>query len=499
MNTGEAKGSASAAPARPRLLERVVETVRRKGLFEPGHRLLVAVSGGPDSVALLALLHELAPSWKLALSAAHFNYGLRGQESDEDAEFVADLCRRWRIELIARRLTIPVGGGSLQERARVARYQALEEIGQSLGANRIALGHTADDQAETVLMWMLRGAGMTGLGGMPPIRQGLFVRPLLDVPRADILAYLEARHLTYRVDSSNARAVYFRNRIRRELLPVIMRLAPRAVEAIGRLAEVLREDSLYLDHYSAEVLARLVTASAEGTVSVHRDGLLALPTALQRRIVRATISQINGMGKSPSFGAVNAVLERVVRGRSGTALAVRGAWVAREGDQIVFRPHGSPGLVVHGGRLGLQGDADETVEREVPIPSAIVWEATGQRIEVKWAEPVEVRTMLFEVHRDRAAVFDADRFTHRLRLRGWTPGDLFYPLGMRGQRKKLQDYFTDLKIPRAERRRIPLLVAPEGILWVVGYRPDHRFAAGSSAARVLVATVTGNDEREGES
>ncbi len=498
MNTGEANGPASAAPARPRLLERVVETVRRKGLFEPGHRLLVAVSGGPDSVALLALLHELVPSWKLTLLAAHFNYGLRGQESDEDEEFVADLCRRWGIELIAQRLTIPVRGGSLQERARVARYQALEEIGQRLGANRIALGHTADDQAETVLMWMLRGAGMTGLGGMPPIRQGLFVRPLLDIPRADILVYLEARHLTYRIDSSNAQAIYFRNRIRQELLPVITRLAPRAVEAIGRLAEVLREDTTCLDHYSAEVLARLVIVSSGETVAVDRNGLLVLPTALQRRIVRATISQINGMGKSPSFGAVNAVLERVVRGRSGTALAVRGAWVAREGDQIVFRSHGSPGLVGHGGRLGVQDDADATVEREVPIPSAIVWEATGQRIEVKLADPVEVRTMLSEVHPDRAAVFDADRFTHRLRLRGWMPGDLFYPLGMRGQRKKLQDYFTDLKIPRAERRRIPLLVAPEGILWVVGYRLDHRFAAGSSATRVLVATVTGNDERKGE-
>ncbi len=499
MTTKKTEGSASAALARPRLLERVVETIRRRRLFEPGHRLLVAVSGGPDSVALLALLHELAPSWKLALSAAHFNYGLRGQESDEDAEFVADLCRRWRIELTIRRLAIPVRGGSVQERARVARYQALEEIGKSLGVDRIAVGHTADDQAETVLMWMLRGAGTAGLGGIPPIRQGLFVRPLLDVTRADILAYLGARHLTYRVDSSNARAVYFRNRIRQELLPVVTRLAPRAVEALGRLAEVLREDNACLDHASAEVLARLATASAEGTVSVDRNGLLAQPTAIQRRIVRATISQINGMGNSPSFRAVTAVLERVVHGRAGAALAVRGAWVVREDDRIVFRSHGSAEGAVHGERPGLQGDAGAVVEREVPIPSASVWDATGQRIEVKLTERVEAGAMVSEVPRNRVAVFDADRFTHQLRLRGWAPGDLFFPLGMGGRRKKLQDYFTDLKIPRAERRRIPLLVAPEGILWVVGYRPDHRFAVGSSTTRVLVATVTGNDTRAGES
>ncbi|MEW6245943.1 MAG: tRNA lysidine(34) synthetase TilS [Nitrospirota bacterium] len=502
MKTRSAKGSTPAVMARPKLLQRVVETIRRKRLFEPAHHVLVAVSGGPDSVALLALLHELAPSWRLTLSAAHFNYGLRGQESDDDAEFVAHLCRRLRIQLITRRLELPLRlgrrGGSLQERAREARYRALEEIGDGLGADRIALGHTADDQAETVLMWMLRGAATTGLGGMPPIRQGLFVRPLLDVSRADVLAYLESRHLDYRIDSSNARAVYFRNRIRRELLPVITRLAPKAVDTIGRLAEVLREENTCLEEYAAESLARLVKTTAEGTLSVDRNGLLALPMALQRRIVRSIISQTNGIGKPPSFGAVNAVLERVVHGRSGVALTVRGARVARDGDRVVFHPLRDSRPVARGGGPDSQADAGPSSEREVPIPSTVVWASTGQRIEVKLMDRHAALQMLSGADPARTAAFDADRFTHRLRLRGWAPGDLFHPLGLLGRRRKLQDYFTDLKIPRAERRRIPLLVAPEGILWIVGYRADHRFAVGSSTARVLVATVTGDHMPGGE-
>lgn len=502
MKTRSAKGSTLTVMARPKLLQRVVETIRRKRLFEPTHHVLVAVSGGPDSVALLALLHELAPSWKLTLSVAHFNYGLRGRESDEDAEFVAHLCRRLGVHLITRRLALPPRfgrrAGSLQERAREARYRALREIGDGLGADRIALGHTADDQAETVLMWMLRGTATTGLGGMPPIRHGLFVRPLLDVSRVDILAYLEARRLDYRIDSSNATPVYFRNRIRRELLPVITRLAPKAVDAIGRLAEVLREDDTCLKEYTAESLARLVRTTAEGTLSVDRNGLLALPMALQRRIVRSMIGQTNGIGKPPSFGAVNAVLERVAHGRSGAALTVRGAWVVRDGDRVVFHPLRDSRPVARGCGPDSQADAGPSGEREVPIPSTVVWASTGQRIEVKLMDRHAALQILSGAHPARTAAFDADRFTHRLRLRGWAPGDLFHPLGLQGRRKKLQDYFTDLKIPRAERQHIPLLVAPEGILWIVGYRADHRFAVGSSTARVLVATVTGDHMPGGE-
>ncbi len=192
------------ARLRSTFVRRVAEMVNRTHLFEPGERILIAVSGGPDSVALLSVLAALAPSWRLSLWAVHFNYRLRGEESHQDARFVADLCGRMGIELISEDIDLGGSAGlssrwkgrSIQEVAREARYSAMMRIGASIGADRIALGHTGDDQAETLLMWMLRGSGPFGLSGIPPARECLFIRPLLAMRRADALAYLEARGVT---------------------------------------------------------------------------------------------------------------------------------------------------------------------------------------------------------------------------------------------------------------------------------------------------------------
>ncbi|HKW85715.1 MAG TPA: tRNA lysidine(34) synthetase TilS, partial [Nitrospiraceae bacterium] len=229
------------------LVRRVAEAARARRLFKPGDRLLAAVSGGADSVALLSLLTELAPSWKLALWAVHINHGLRGAESEEDARFVASLCERLGVQLIGERvdLTNPARRRlrqSLQEYAREARYAAMQRVGQALGVDKIALGHTADDQAETLLMWMLRGSGTTGLAGIPANREPLFIRPLLDFSRADIVSYLRTQKLGVREDSSNAKLLYLRNRIRHELLPAMKRFNPALVKVLGRQVEILREE-----------------------------------------------------------------------------------------------------------------------------------------------------------------------------------------------------------------------------------------------------------------
>lgn len=215
------------------LHKQVARAIRARRLLQPGQKVLVAVSGGPDSVALLSILHQLAPAWNFSLTVVHCNYGLRGAESDGDASFVAALCRRLELPCHIRRLTVDRGGtgesSSLQARAREARYRLFRDVVAELGADRVALGHTADDQAETVLLRMLRGAGLRGLAGMPHIRESLFVRPLLSRSRQEILAYLQAVGLSYRTDSSNAKSIYLRNRVRHELLPVMQSLAPAAV------------------------------------------------------------------------------------------------------------------------------------------------------------------------------------------------------------------------------------------------------------------------------
>src|SRR2546422_1031675 len=225
--------------ARSQLAGRVAATARARGLLRPGDRVLAAVSGGPDSVALLSVLAALAPSWDLTLQAVHVNHGLRGAESDEDASFVAGFCDRLGVALAIERVTLvgPAGrrrGRSLQEQAREARYAAMVRVATALRMDKIALGHTADDQAETLVMWMLRGSGTAGLAGIPPSRGPLVIRPLLDVGRAEIIAYLEAQGLPFRVDSSNAKPLYLRNRVRHELLPILKRFNPQLL-ARGRL------------------------------------------------------------------------------------------------------------------------------------------------------------------------------------------------------------------------------------------------------------------------
>ena len=472
---------------------RFLDLVRVTRLFEPGDRLLIAVSGGPDSVALLSLLSDAAPSWRLDLQAVHINHGLRGEESEEDARFVVDLCAQLGVKVTVEPGPLATRGRlrgrrSLQEQAREVRYAAMRRIGETLGAERIALGHTADDQAETVLMWMLRGAGAKGLGGIPPVREGVFIRPLLEFRRAEILSYLRQKGRAFREDSSNAKPVYLRNRVRHDLLPMLHHWNPAIVQVLQRQAEILREEDRWLEETTTEHVGRLTSVLEQDIVVVDREGLLALPLALQRRLVRRLLCQASGTTQGPSFGAVSAVLERIVQGSSGSELTVHGAAVTREYDRISFGPvRRGPGLEdlpdPTGGRPPTSGSP-------LAIPSTISWSPTGELIRLSLRPAFDTDLSSNQPASRRTALLDADRFTRRnLQVRTWHPGDVFHPLGMGGRRKKLQDFFSDMKVPRKIRHRVPLLAAPEGILWIAGYRADHRFRVTRSTRQVLVAEL----------
>ena len=263
----------SRSAARPALLSHLVRTVRQQQLFVPGQHLLVAVSGGPDSIALLSLLHRLARSWQLTLTAVHCNYGLRGAESDGDESFIKTFCRERQLSLVIHRpiLVKRRQRSSLQAAARDARYDFMKQLAHEVGADHIAVGHTANDQVETVLMWLLRGAGMAGLAGMPYAREDRIIRPLLAATREDVVAYLAHEGLTYRRDSSNEKPLYHRNRIRKELLPVITRLAPAAVRVLQRQADLFREDERYLAGITHELMRTLVSHDSQGVQRVDRQ------------------------------------------------------------------------------------------------------------------------------------------------------------------------------------------------------------------------------------
>lgn len=479
--------------SRPALLNQMVRTVRQRGLFAPGQRLLVAVSGGPDSMALLSLLHELARSWHLSLTVIHFNYGLRGEESDADESLVRRWSDQWGIPVIVQRPVLPKRrqASSLQAAAREVRYGAMKLIARDLNADRIVVGHTADDQAETMVMWMLRGAGLSGLAGMPYVRDGIIVRPLLASMRQEVLAYLEHTGVPYRNDASNDKPLYHRNRIRKDVMPVLTRLRPAAVRVLHRQAEILRDDEDYLEQIVDGVVSSLVSEDEEGRQRLNRRGIASLPMALQRRLIRRVLRKFDEQKRASSLRSVEAVRQFLAKGRPGTRLMMRSGLLIQKQDYAeLCRPHD--------GQSTEPPDADRasTAECPVSVPSVVYWGRRSYRIRVQLM-PHDEAVQLRPTRSALRALFDADKFSEPLVLRRWQPGDRFHPTGMRGRSKKLQDLFTDLKIGREERRDIPLLVAPEGILWVVGRRQDDRFVIHGSTKNCLVVTVTRKGEREG--
>lgn len=482
--------STSRTPVRPALLAHLVRTVRQHQLFVPGQHLLVAVSGGPDSIALLSLLHHLARSWRLTLTAIHCNYGLRGAESDGDESFVREFCQERQLSLVIHRPTLVKRRqrSSLQATARDARYDFMRQLAHEVGAIRIAVGHTANDQAETVLMWMLRGAGMAGLAGMPYTREDGIVRPLLASTREEVLTYLGHEGLTYRRDSSNEKPLYYRNRIRKDLLPIITRLAPAAVRVLQRQADLVREDERYLEQVTKDLAQKLVSPDVGGVQRVNLQAFMELPVALQRRLVRTILRTYDEDGRASSLHVVESVRHVLLKGKTGVRLALAEALVILDRGSVQFRP--APAGGVDKGDAGSgQGKGERLL---LSVPSTVYWARTNQQIHVQRMarHDAEQEGEASSAHR---VLFDADRCSEPLLVRSWQAGDRFSPRGMKGKSQKLQDFFTDRKIARNRREEIPLLVAPEGILWVVGMRQDERFAVRGGTTTCLVVSVSHRD------
>ena len=475
--------SRSATP--PALLTQLVRTVRHQHLFLPGQHLLVAVSGGADSITLLSLLHRLARSWRLTLTAVHCNYGLRGTESDGDEMFVKTFCQERQLSLVIHRpkLVKRRQRSSIQATARDARYDFMKQLAHEVRADRIAVGHTASDQAETVLMWMLRGAGMAGLAGMSYAREDRIIRPLLASTREEILAYLDHEGLTYRHDSSNDKPFYYRNRIRKELLPIITQLAPTAVRLLQRQADVLREEEYYLEAVTDNLRRALVSNDSAGEQRLDRQAFIELPIALQRRLVRAVLRTFDEEKRASSFRVVESVRLVLLKGKSEARLSLKQTLLTLDERSVRLGSMGG----THTDEIDSELGKSEYVR--VSVPSTVYWARTGQQIQVQHMtrRNAELRSVTSATQR---VLFDTNRYSEPLIIRPWRAGDRFFPQGMKGSSKKLQDFFTDRKIARHQRDRIPLLVSPEGILWVVGMRQDERFVVSRSTNRCLVASVS---------
>jgi len=325
-----------------------MRTIHRNRLFSPGDRILLAVSGGADSVAMLQLLQEAAPHFRIQLAIAHFNHHLRGHESEEDEEFVKRLAESRKLDFFRGEDTagtLARFGGNLEERAREQRYTFLSMAAQQAQAQKIALGHTLDDQAETFLIRLLRGSGSTGLSGIPPARNGIWIRPLLEINREEILQFLQERNLSWREDSSNNSMAFLRNRIRHHLLPILeQEYNPRVRTILAQTAEFLREDSESLKKMAVEYVGQ---KSVQGQpLELPIEEMNAFPNGMQAQIVREALVQVGPCSTYPPAAQIRAILELLAPGKGGKKFQTKDWLVTRRGRILVIasKRTGTPSL-----------------------------------------------------------------------------------------------------------------------------------------------------------
>ena len=459
-------------------LEAVIRTIETHRMLSSGDRILVGVSGGPDSTALLHVLADLRERYRASLHAAHLHHGVRGEEADRDAEFVRKTAESLGIPLILERIDVAEAARrdrlSLQAGARKVRYEFFRRAAEGAGCSRIALGHTADDQAETVLMRFLRGAGSRGLGGIPPVR-GPVIRPLIELRREEILAYLTGGGHPWVEDSSNLRPVSLRNRIRLELIPRLKReYNPNLVPLLAGISGILRDEDRMLDDYAAGLLSGVTVWEGVDGILLDAGRLGVLPVPIQRRIVRLVGERLCGRPSPWSLQQTEAVTA-LVRGGTGPK-----GWTLPGGIRAERLPEGV--------WLRREGEAPAAgFSVEVPLSGEVEVDPPGIRVETRIVEgPVQTTGEEYPF----IARFDPENFSAPIRIRSRREGDAFSPRGMGGRRQKLKKFFIDRKIPRDQRDGIPILVSPEGILWVVGWRTDERFAATEKSRRVLEVRIT---------
>ncbi|WP_406677486.1 tRNA lysidine(34) synthetase TilS [Moorella sp. ACPs] len=436
------------------MLDRVRQTVRRYGLLIPGDKVVVGVSGGPDSLALLHSLRALQEEFGHTLHVAHLNHGLR-PEAAADAEYVRNLALRWGLPVTIESRDVAAYQRehrlSLEEAAREVRYRFLREVAAAVGAGKIAVGHQADDQAETVLLNLLRGSGLTGLKAMLPQR-GQIIRPLLFISRAEIEDYCSRQGLEPRQDFTNRDITLRRNKIRHQLLPFLAReFNPAIVETLSRTAVILQEEEEILANLAEEAFARVKTRQEPGCLALDREKWVYLPPGIQRRVLRLAAAYL---GRKVSFDQVERAREMAFRG--GTITWPGHLRVETRGTELILLvPAEKPQAVTFSYPLQVPG--------LTPLPEL------GRAIRAELAEPPSA----FKGGEDEAWL-DWEKIEKPLVVRNWQPGDYFRPLGLTGN-KKLQDFFSDIHLPAARRRLVPLIISGRRIAWVAGLRLAEDF------------------------
>jgi len=455
------------------IIKKVDNTISKYRMIGRGDRVIVAVSGGADSVCLLDILYSLKDVLEIELVVAHFDHGLRPDEDVSETAFVKSLAASFHCDFVTKRTDpdLQTETASLEERARDVRYRFLKEVKEQFSAQKIATGHNLNDQAETVLMRLLRGSGPSGLSGIPPVRDTHIIRPLIEVTRSEIESYLSKRGLSHITDSSNSETKHLRNEIRLNLLPQLEKYQPKIVEILGRTAGIMREETTWLEAKATRWLKKWAEKGSNDQIVLPLLQFKQLPEPLKNHVIRQALKRKGGSLRRISLPNIDAIKQMATDQKPQTEVSLPNMLaVRRVYDRLIFSKSNP-----------------ETPKRFCYIidkPGAFNLETLGCTIQL---EEVERKAMVELKTSAWTACLDADGITYPLMLRNFRPGDRFVPLGMTGH-KKVKNFFIDIKVPSDVREQIPILTQGNKPIWVCGLRIDDRFKVTSTTKRVLKIT-----------
>ena len=482
---------------------RVRDFVQRHKLILPEEKVVVAVSGGADSVSLLHILTAWQEEMGMKLHVAHLDHQLRASESARDAEYVADLAASLGVPVTVGRRDVAAYGRasscSTEEAARELRYDFLAGVAGDVGARRVVIGHTRDDQVETVLMHILRGSGISGLRGlgpcspMPPCRSGLqvkalgllVIRPLLDVTRQETLSYCREHQLAPQADSSNLCRSFLRNRLRLELLPLLRTYNSNVDQALLRLSRIASDDSSFIEREALKLCAEVCRPEC-GSLHLDKEKMAFLPAALQSRLIGLAVVEVLGDARDIEGNHIEAIRSLLTKPVGKEVSLPRGLVCQSRYGEVVIAGGERRSHVACRTEVGvewgsvplLRGESALEVPGETLLPG---WRVLASTI----SRHTDTTPFHHEGNRDNlVAEFDLHELEGGIFVRRRQPGDRFQPLGMRAH-KKLQDFMVDAKIPSLWRDRIPVVCSSGGIIWLVGWRIDDRVKVTQATRELL--------------
>jgi tRNA(Ile)-lysidine synthase len=462
---------------RSELEEEVRKTIQKFEMLRAGEHVLVGVSGGADSMALLHVLTRIAPDMGLTLTAAHLNHGVRGAESDADQEFVAETCRRLGVRLVAERARFGSTGANFEERARRARYDFLRRTAIEAPAHKIAVGHTMNDQAETVLLRLFRGSGADGLSAIHPVVDGTLVRPLLYCTRDQVITYLRSAGATWREDASNQDISYRRNRIRHELIPLLARhYNSGIVRTLAREADLSRETAGFLNRSARIEYTRLLRRSRPGEVTLDVPELRITDPALRKWVIRQALRDASGSIAGIAAGHIESVLRLLKKDAGGRTIQLPGGrTVSQEFETL--RICSAPPRDTSPFSYALPVPGECKIQEAALSISATVLDGC-----CKLGDP------------KRQAVLDAESVPGRLTVRSRQPGDRYGG----PTHRKVKKMLIDAHIPRADRDLLPMVVFGDSVVWVPGFRPAKSFAVQPNSSRCIVLEARKSNHKDRE-